>query len=203
MQELEIEFRNMLTEQEYHYLIDLFRLKEEDFFEQTNYYLDTRAFALKNGQSALRIRKRSDQYELTLKTPEGKGLLETTQILGSDQAEAILNGSNIPTGSVRNLLEKLGIDYNDLEMFGALTTIRAEKPYQDGLLVFDKNLYGGITDFDLEYEVKDYEEGEKNFFISSLKNTKSTKKKRRIRSNVFTNMSTKIKMRNISKKCSS
>ncbi|WP_167629596.1 CYTH domain-containing protein [Listeria valentina] len=164
LQELEIEFRNMLTEQEYQYLIDLFHLKEEDFFEQTNYYLDTRVFALKNKQSALRIRKRSDQFELTLKTPEGKGLLETTQILGSDQAEAILNGSNIPTGSVRDSLEKLGVDYNELEMFGALTTIRAEKDYQDGLLVFDKNLYGGITDFDLEYEVKNYEEGEKVFY---------------------------------------
>ncbi|HAA3481146.1 TPA_asm: adenylate cyclase, partial [Listeria monocytogenes] len=32
-----------------------------------------------------------------------------------------------------------------------------------GLLVFDKNFYGSISDFDLEYEVSDYDKGKEVF----------------------------------------
>lgn len=48
VKELEIEFRNLLTKEEYDTLIENFRVKEDDFFEQTNYYLDTANFVLKN-----------------------------------------------------------------------------------------------------------------------------------------------------------
>lgn len=48
VKELEIEFHNILTKEEYDTLIENFRVKEDDFFEQTNYYLDTANFGLKN-----------------------------------------------------------------------------------------------------------------------------------------------------------
>ncbi|EUJ31527.1 adenylate cyclase [Listeria floridensis FSL S10-1187] len=163
MKELEIEFRNLLTKEEYNQLVEQFHLKEEDFFEQTNYYFDTPDFLLRDHNSALRIRKRADYFELTLKTPEGDGLLETTQLLGADQAEAIFQGANIPTGQVREMLQTIGINHTDLKLFGSLSTIRAEKDYQDGLLVFDKNLYGNIVDYDLEYEVKKFRSGTSHF----------------------------------------
>ncbi|HBI2169137.1 TPA: adenylate cyclase, partial [Listeria monocytogenes] len=35
VKELEIEFRNLLTKEEYDTLIENFRVKEDDFFEQT------------------------------------------------------------------------------------------------------------------------------------------------------------------------
>ncbi|MBC1657722.1 CYTH domain-containing protein, partial [Listeria welshimeri] len=132
--ELEIEFRNLLTKEEYDRLVENFRVKEDDFFEQTNYYLDTANFGLKERNSALRIRKVETQYQLTLKTPEARGLMETTQILGDDQATAIISGANIPVGQVRDMLKEIGINHEDLQVFGSLKTIRAEKDYKKGLL---------------------------------------------------------------------
>ncbi|WP_271004106.1 CYTH domain-containing protein [Listeria seeligeri] len=163
VKELEIEFRNLLTQEEYARLIDTFHIKEEDYFEQTNYYFDTADFSLKERQSALRIRQLEEQYQLTLKTPEARGLMETTQILAQDQATAILDGANIPVGPVRDTLKEIGINHEDLQLFGSLKTIRAEKDYKKGLLVFDKNFYGTISDFDLEYEVADYDKGKEIF----------------------------------------
>ncbi|MCD2252990.1 CYTH domain-containing protein [Listeria marthii] len=163
VKELEIEFRNLLTKEEYDTLTENFRVKEEDFFEQTNYYLDTADFGLKELHSALRIRQLESQYQLTLKTPESRGLMETTQILGADQATAIIAGANIPVGPVRDTLKEIGINHEDLQVFGSLKTIRAEKDYKKGLLVFDKNFYGTISDFDLEYEVADYDKGKEIF----------------------------------------
>lgn len=163
VKELEIEFRNLLTQEEYARLIDTFHIKEEDYFEQTNYYFDTANFSLKERQSALRIRQLEKQYQLTLKTPEARGLMETTQILAQDQATAILDGANIPVGPVRDTLKEIGINHEDLQLFGSLKTIRAEKDYKKGLLVFDKNFYGTISDFDLEYEVADYDKGKEIF----------------------------------------
>ncbi|MBF2475650.1 CYTH domain-containing protein [Listeria seeligeri] len=168
VKELEIEFRNLLTQEEYARLIDTFRIKEEDYFEQTNYYFDTADFSLKERQSALRIRQLEEQYQLTLKTPEARGLMETTQILAQDQATAILDGANIPVGPVRDTLKEIGINHEDLQLFGSLKTIRAEKDYKKGLLVFDKNFYGTTSDFDLEYEVADYDKG-KEIFAKLLK----------------------------------
>ncbi|EUJ25155.1 adenylate cyclase [Listeria grandensis FSL F6-0971] len=158
-QELEIEFKNMLTASEYDLLINEFRLVEADFFTQTNYYFDTADFQLKDRLAALRIRKRELHYELTLKTPEQIGLLETTQILAEEQVTAILDGANIPVGQVRDALYTLGINHQDLVMFGSLTTTRAEKTYKKGLLVFDKSFYSDTHDFELEYEVADFEKG--------------------------------------------
>ncbi|MBC2109558.1 CYTH domain-containing protein [Listeria innocua] len=163
VKELEIEFRNLLTKEEYNRLIEDFRIKEDDFFEQTNFYLDTADFGLKERNSALRIRQLETQYQLTLKTPEARGLMETTQILAADQATAITDGANIPVGPVRDTLKEIGINHEDLQVFGSLKTIRAEKDYKKGLLVFDKNFYGSISDFDLEYEVSDYDKGKEIF----------------------------------------
>ncbi|EJQ0569506.1 CYTH domain-containing protein [Listeria innocua] len=163
VKELEIEFRNLLTKEEYDRLIEDFRIKEDDFFEQTNFYLDTADFGLKERNSALRIRQLETQYQLTLKTPEARGLMETTQILAADQATAITDGANIPVGPVRDTLKEIGINHEDLQVFGSLKTIRAEKDYKKGLLVFDKNFYGSISDFDLEYEVSDYVKGKEIF----------------------------------------
>lgn len=158
-QELEIEFKNMLTASEYDLLVHEFRLEESDFFTQTNYYFDTADFQLKDRLAALRIRKRELHYELTLKTPEQIGLLETTQILAEEQVTAILDGANIPVGQVRDALHTLSIDHENLVMFGSLTTTRAEKEYKKGLLVFDKSFYSDTHDFELEYEVADFEKG--------------------------------------------
>lgn len=45
--------------------------------------------------------------------------METTQILGEDQASAIISGANIPVGPVRDTLKELGINHEDLQVFGS------------------------------------------------------------------------------------
>jgi uncharacterized protein YjbK len=44
-----------------------------------------------------------------------------------------------------------------------LTTYRASTPYKNGVLFFDKSVYYDTTDFEIEYEVDDINEGLRDF----------------------------------------
>jgi uncharacterized protein YjbK len=162
-QEVEIEFKNLLTKEEYFSLLDYFKINESLFTFQENHYFDTNNFALKDRQSALRIRSKQGAYTLTLKTPLEEGLLETNQTLQKEEAEALLNDGVFPFGEVNNTLQSLGIPTKQLHYFGTLTTKRAEIEYKNGLLVFDASFYMNVEDYELEYEVKDYDAGQKRF----------------------------------------
>jgi uncharacterized protein YjbK len=162
-QEVEIEFKNLLTKEEYFSLLDYFKVNESLFAFQENHYFDTNNFALKDRQSALRIRSKQDAYTLTLKTPLEEGLLETNQTLQKEEAEALLNDGVFPLGEVNDTLQSLGIPTKRLHYFGTLTTKRAEIEYKNGLLVFDASFYMNVEDYELEYEVKDYDAGQKRF----------------------------------------
>jgi uncharacterized protein YjbK len=162
-QEIEIEFKNLLTKEEYFSLLNYFKIDESLFTFQENHYFDTNNFALKDRQSALRIRSKQDTYTLTLKTPLEEGLLETNQTLQKEEAEALLNDGVFPFGEVNNTLQSLGIPTKQLHYFGTLTTKRAEIEYKNGLLVFDASFYMNVEDYELEYEVKDYNAGQKRF----------------------------------------
>lgn len=50
-------------------------------FKQVNYYIDTPDFKLKQHRSALRIRVKDKQFEMTLKTPAEVGLMEYNHII--------------------------------------------------------------------------------------------------------------------------
>ncbi|WP_110113389.1 CYTH domain-containing protein [Bacillus sp. CGMCC 1.16541] len=162
-QEIEIEFKNLVTKQEFDELIAHFNIGEEDFITQDNHYFDTTSFSLKDCGAALRIRYKKGGYVLTLKQPHEQGLLETHQFLTEDEAKAFMNGQVHVTGKIRELIERLGVDVTELLYFGTLTTRRVEKPYKDGLLVFDHSLYLEKEDYELEYEVKNAKEGKENF----------------------------------------
>jgi uncharacterized protein YjbK len=162
-QEVEIEFKNLLTKEEYFSLLDYFKINESLFTFQENHYFDTNNFALKDRQSALRIRSKQGAYTLTLKTPLEEGLLETNQTLQKEEAEALLNDGISPFGEVNDRLQSLGIPTKQLHYFGTLTTKRAEIEYKNGLLVFDASFYMNVEDYELEYEVKDYNAGQKRF----------------------------------------
>lgn len=58
-QEIEIEFKNLLTKNEFEKLTQAYQLDNEDFVLQENHYFDTKSFALKHKGAALRIRKRT------------------------------------------------------------------------------------------------------------------------------------------------
>ncbi|MBM7702549.1 CYTH domain-containing protein [Metabacillus iocasae] len=162
-QEIEIEFKNLVTKQEFEQLLSHFKISESDFAAQDNHYFDTRAFSLKDRGAALRIRYKKGRYVLTLKQPHEKGLLETHESLTEDEAQAFLHGQAEVTGKISELIELMDIDVADLVYFGTLTTQRMETPYEGGLLVFDHSLYLGKEDYEIEYEVTDAKQGKTKF----------------------------------------
>lgn len=158
-QNIEIEFKNMLTKEEFHFLAQYFKIKPEQFKKQTNHYFDTNSFTLKDHSSALRIREKGSQFEMTLKQPAQQGLLETNQMLTSRQAEVALSSGKLPEGEVKDAVVKLIKDIEPLQYFGSLTTLRAEFEYKEGLLVLDHSYYLNKEDYELEYEVLNESEG--------------------------------------------
>lgn len=167
-QTMEIEFKNMLSAEEFNKMVSAFHLTKDQFIEQVNHYFDTEDFALKNKGCALRIREKKAQFELTLKQPHKDGLLETNQILTFEEAQAFLNGGFLKDGVVAaQISSSLGIDGIKLNYFGSLTTERAEIAYKNGLLVLDCSSYLKTIDYEVEYEVSNREQG-KPIFLSLL-----------------------------------
>ena len=158
-QNIEIEFKNMLTKEEFQLLTIQFEIDPEQFKKQINHYFDTNSFTLKEKGSALRIREKGSSFEMTLKQPAQQGLLETNQTLTADQAEEALSTGRLPEGEVKDAVEGLIIDTASLQYFGSLTTIRAEIEYKEGLLVLDHSYYLNTEDYELEYEVTNESEG--------------------------------------------
>lgn len=156
---IEIEFKNMLSKDEYELLFQEFKINNEEIFSQENHYFDTPDFALKELGSALRIRQKKGKYELTLKQPSDVGLLETTQILLGDEYKAALEKGALPNGPVSDRLKVKEIQIGNIKYFGSLTTNRVEFSYKNGLLVLDHSIYLNKEDYELEYEVNDYHVG--------------------------------------------
>ncbi|MCM3610616.1 CYTH domain-containing protein [Planococcus sp. MERTA32b] len=161
--ELEIEFKNLLTREEYIKLLELFGYQKEDAHTQINHYFDTADFTLRNRKSALRVREKGQQIECTLKTPAENGYYEITDKLDSQQAARIIENRGFPAPEVNEALSEMGVSPENLIKLGSLITHRIEFPYQNGLLVLDHSEYHGIDDYELEFEVKDYEAGKQRF----------------------------------------
>lgn len=164
-EQLEIEFKNLLEEQEYKELVDYFQLQPADFFSQENFYFDTPEKTLKQHGAALRIRQFTHTAEATLKTPHETGLLETTDSLTLAEARQLLTAkqlSDLPHIAAK--LATLNLTLQDFQLLGSLKTTRAEKKIPQGLLVFDQSFYNQITDYELEFEVADFEQGKTFFF---------------------------------------
>ncbi|MCG1010029.1 CYTH domain-containing protein [Salinicoccus sp. ID82-1] len=162
MKELEIEFKNLLTGEEYGRLHSALFTKTQPIV-QTNFYIDTPDLDLKHHRLLLRIRDTGGKQIMTLKEPTEKGVMEY-----HGEVENDLNfDRNIRTDEVPELilgeLERFNIDTTQLKIYGALSTERREVPYREGLLVLDKNNFLDTEDFELEYEVDQYDKGETRF----------------------------------------
>ncbi len=162
-QNIEIEFKNMITKPEFEKLINFFQLSEADFFSQENHYFDTTTFELKENGSALRIRQKNNEYELTLKQPHEDGLLETNENMSILEAEQMFRGDKLKNNKIRTLITEMKVDPDNIQFFGSLTTKRAEIEYEDGLIVLDHSCYLNKEDYEIEYEVSNREIGQKNF----------------------------------------
>jgi uncharacterized protein YjbK len=162
-QNIEIEFKNMLTKTEYELFLKNFKIDEIQISPQENHYFDTTDFSLKRVGTALRIRKKRGSYEMTLKQPATVGILETNQILSEDEASMAIEHNKLPTGIIQRLIEEYEIPFSKIEYFGLLVTKRVEFEYKKGLLVLDHSTYLDKEDFELEYEVENYQIGHQIF----------------------------------------
>lgn len=149
----EIEFKTFITEEQYNYLIKKFEL-ENNVFPQTNYYFDTEDTKLLNEKTVLRIRQKGENFKITKKTRADVGADETHILISKEKALDLLkNGFDAII---------IGLPYY-VNKIAELTTYRCSIPYKDGTLFFDKSVYYGHIDYEIEYEVDDVNQGTKDF----------------------------------------
>lgn len=155
-EQIEIEFKTLLSKTKYHQLTAHYQLQPTDFITQVNHYFDTPDQQLRSRHFGLRVRTTDFYDELTLKTPAEHGLLETTdQLTKAQTAEILRKGSILFSGAVAKRLLTASIDPRKIVPLTSLTTKRAEFPINEGLLAIDHSWYGQKEDFELELEVND------------------------------------------------
>ena len=76
MREIEIEFKNLLTEDEYNNLYTSLKLEDKPQIINKNFYYDDANESLKKANSALRIRYTNNKDEMTLKIKGSKQNVE-------------------------------------------------------------------------------------------------------------------------------
>jgi len=163
--EQEIEFKNLLTKAEFERFITYFELKPSDFHKQTNYYYDTADQYFKEKKMGFRLRVLPNRNELTLKIPVQDHVMEEkTKLLSNAEREAIIHHLHFPTVP---FLEPL-VDKGPLICIGSMQTNRAKIEMDNGILFLDHSLYSQTEDFEVEYESKDVENGQK-FFLHLMK----------------------------------
>ncbi|RXK18765.1 CYTH domain-containing protein [Macrococcus sp. DPC7161] len=159
---LEIEFKNLLSYEQFDQLRQAL-FSDVEGFTQTNFYIDTPHFDLKNAKIALRIRDIGTQKEMTLKIPQQVGIMEYNGIVDeSITIEEFIQTDKVPQHILDELTSR-NIPIEQLKIFGALSTERYIKSYASGTLFLDASHYLDQSDFEIEYEVTDYEKGKQEF----------------------------------------
>ena len=153
---IEIEFKTAVSKEKYQELIEVFQL-ENNIYKQVNYYFDTDHLDLSKKKVVLRIRqKREHLFKVTLKSQSDVGAFESHVFLNEDQAKDMIDKGF----HAKDFFE----DIDHFVTFKAkLENERASTPYGLGTLFFDACTYNGITDYEIEYEVDEYDEGLKSF----------------------------------------
>lgn len=159
--ELEIEFKTLLTKEEYVKLCTKFQECKRNL--QINYYFDTSRFTLKASDIGLRVRMMDkDRYIITLKKKKGYALQEFNETINKETFDEFLNTGIIPIEEIRKEVEDI-IKGQILKNYMSLSTYRISFPYKKGYLAIDKCKYVDTIDYELEYEATSYESGKREF----------------------------------------
>jgi len=155
----EIEFKTFISESMYNKLLADFGL-ENNVFSQTNFYFDTPDTKLLDEKTVLRIRQKGNNYKITKKTRAEVGADETHIFISKEKAQELLEH-----GFDASII---GLPYF-VNKIAELTTYRVSTPYKNGTLFFDKSVYYGKVDYEIEYEVDEVKEGMEDFkqFLNS------------------------------------
>lgn len=149
---IEIEAKVLISKDDYDKLISVYDRKKSDEFDQINYYIESDNLDLKSLGIGLRIRNKSQIFQMTLKAPLSEGLLEKNAFISFEQYEDFKEKGIFPDCSIQEFVRMLGFDPKQLKIVAQLKTHRVEIPLDDGkhILSIDRNEYNGITDYELE-----------------------------------------------------
>src|SRR5690625_2654192 len=144
-QEIEIEYKNLLTKSEYKRLLRLYPFQKA--IKQHNYYFETAQLQLQKQKSALRIRKKNNEYVLTLKQPHYGQLLETHVEITEDETEQCLIGNFFEHKQFNEQLAKLGVDVQQLNYIVKIVTYRRIYEKLEIFLLLDLCFFYCFYDF--------------------------------------------------------
>jgi uncharacterized protein YjbK len=162
-QQIEIEFKTLISKEKYLELLELLDLKNS-IFTQTNYYFDTINKELINQHKIIRIRQKPMSLKLTLKEALDFGHNVEKSIMIEDKTKEQLINEGFNTKKYYG-----NLDY-DVIFITSLVNNRAKTSYLSGTLFLDECVYNGITDYEIEYEASSFETGTKewNLLLSKL-----------------------------------
>ena len=159
MREIEIEFKNLLTEDQYDALYKKYNLSDSEEIINKNFYYDDTDESFKNIGAALRIRYTNKKIEMTLKI---KGETQNVEINvpldeGYPKEPTVLP---ILPNEIIAELERMNVKIKTPMLIQKIETLRHEVTLEEDLLVLDKTTFiNDIVDYELEFETKDYETG--------------------------------------------
>ena len=161
--QLEIEFKTLLTKEEFHTLIHALHLKKA--VTQTNYYFDDNKETLHHQKAALRIRELDHKMEMTLKSKTKEGHLEITELLNEREYQNFKIHHVLPKKQkIEQKLQQYHTQLSLMVPITQLTTTRFEKKLNnDCTIMIDHSCYYNKEDFELEMEVSDYKQGKAYF----------------------------------------
>ena len=145
--EAEIELKMLVSEEQFYQLASFYQ--PLNFVEQHNYYYVTNDIK----HYAYRVREKEGTLLFTLKEHSNGQVIEH---------EKYLNGPLEEDEEVKELLASFGI-YPPYKLIGELITERAVVEDEYAELCFDINHYNGITDYEIEYEIKQAHDYKKAF----------------------------------------
>lgn len=159
MQQLEIEYKILLTHQIFNQILEDYHDAITKDYIQTNDYFTHPLLSQK--KYMLRIRTKNNQYELTLKRPYQNHQLETNIPL--TKKEKYLFFQFQLKNEITDILEQEGIPLHELAHLFSLTTHRYDILLPEGTLSLDENTYLHQHDYELEFEVHHEKKGYQQF----------------------------------------
>ena len=159
MREIEIEFKNLLTKDQYASLFEKYDLKNSGEIINKNFYYDDADESFKKIGAALRIRYTNKKTEMTLKVKGETQNVEINVPLDEKYPKEPTVLPILPNEIIAEL-ERMSVKIKTPMLIQKIETLRHEVTLEEGLLVLDETTFiNDIVDYELEFETKDYETG--------------------------------------------
>ena len=159
MREIEIEFKNLLTKDQYASLFKKYDLKNSEEIINKNFYYDDADESFKKIRAALRIRYTNKKTEMTLKVKGETQNIEINVPLDERYPKEPTVLPILPNEIIAEL-ERMNVKIKTPMLIQKIETLRHEVILEEGLLVLDETTFiNDIVDYELEFETKDYEAG--------------------------------------------